>query len=71
MSLTRTERAANGDPRLSLEERYGSHESYVRRAEQAVRHLVAERLLLDQDGEEILARARSPEVGKRFSREAH
>jgi hypothetical protein len=65
-AATRAEREAAGDPRPSLEERYGDHAGYVRRVEQAVSKLVAERLLLAEDGERFVARARSEETAKRF-----
>jgi hypothetical protein len=65
---TRTERAAKSDPRPSLEERYGDHASYVRRVEEAVKKLVAERLLLAEDGETFVAKAKSVETAKRFAR---
>jgi hypothetical protein len=64
---TRAEREARGDPRLSLEERYGSHASYVKRYEEAVQRLVAERLLLPEDGQRYMARARSTEVARLFT----
>ncbi|HYC47527.1 MAG TPA: alpha/beta hydrolase domain-containing protein [Burkholderiales bacterium] len=63
---TRAEREANGDARLSLEERYGSHARYVERYEAAVRKLVAERLLLPEDGTRLVAKVRSTEIAKRF-----
>ena len=65
-AATRAEREAAGDPRPSLEERYGDHVSYVRRVEQAVKDLVAERLLLVEDGERFIAKAKSDETAKRF-----
>ncbi len=46
---TRQEREAAGDPRPSLDERYGSREAYVARVEAAAAALVAERLLLPAD----------------------
>jgi hypothetical protein len=67
-AATRAEREANNDPRPSLEERYGDHAGYVRRVEQAVQKLVAERLLLAEDGELLVAKARSGETVKRFAR---
>ena len=67
-AATRAEREAAGDPRPSLEERYGDHSGYVRRVEEAVKKLVAERLLLAEDGELFIAKAQSGEVAKRFSR---
>src|SRR5262249_18963365 len=43
---TKAEREASGDPRLSLEERYGSRDAYVAKVKAAADALVAERLLL-------------------------
>jgi Alpha/beta hydrolase domain len=45
----KAERLANGDPRPSLEERYGNHETYVRRVKEVVRELQDARLLLPDD----------------------
>jgi hypothetical protein len=46
---TETEREAAGDPRPSLEKRYGSREAYVAKVGAATEALVAERLLLPAD----------------------
>ncbi len=64
---TRAEREAKGDPRLSLEERYGSHAAYIKRYEEAVERLVKERLLLPEDAKRYVAKARSTEVAQLFS----
>jgi hypothetical protein len=48
---TKAEREATGDPRLSLEERYGSREVYAARLKAAADALVRERLLLPSDAE--------------------
>jgi Alpha/beta hydrolase domain len=45
----RQEREAAGDPRPSLEERYGTHEAYVAKVKAVTEVLVAERLLLAAD----------------------
>lgn len=58
---TRREREAANDPRLSLEERYGSREAYVARVAAAAVALVAERLLLPEDAQRYLAAARKCE----------
>jgi hypothetical protein len=63
---TRAEREARGDPRPSLEERYGDHAGYVRQVEAAAKKLAAERLLLADDAERLVARAKSEETAKRF-----
>ena len=46
---TQAERAAAGDPRPSLAERYGTREAYVAKVEAAAAALVAQRLLLPAD----------------------
>ncbi|MGH8701295.1 MAG: alpha/beta hydrolase domain-containing protein [Burkholderiales bacterium] len=66
-AATRAEREAKNDPRLSLEEHYGDHAAYVRRVEAAVKKLVAERLLLAEDAEIFIAKAKSVEVANRFA----
>ena len=48
-ATTKAERMASGDPRASLEERYGDHRGFVRAVRQAARDLVQERLLLRED----------------------
>jgi len=55
---TRTARDAAGDPRPSLEERYGSRENYVGRVEAAAAALVADRLLLPSDAEAYVRAAK-------------
>jgi hypothetical protein len=52
---TKAERDATGDPRPSLEERYGSHEAYVEQIREAASALVAERLLLPDDADRLVA----------------
>jgi hypothetical protein len=65
---TREERATRNDPRLSLEERYGDHATYLRRFTEAAEKLVASRVLLREDAERLIAAAGSAEVTKRFAR---
>ena len=55
---TRAEREAIDDPRPSLEERYGSRETYLAKVKEAAAALVAERLLLPADAEAFVAAAR-------------
>lgn len=62
------EREAAKDPRPSLEERYGDHAAYLKRVETAAEKLVADRLLLAEDAERLIARAKSDETRKRFPR---
>ena len=61
-SMTKEERLASGDPRLSLEERYGSHENYVKAVEQAARQLEAEGFLLPEDVRAFVDEAEVSEV---------
>ena len=56
---TRTERDAAGDPRPSLEERYGSREAYVAKVRAAAEALVADRLLLPADAAAYVKAAES------------
>ena len=64
----RVEREEKSDPRASLEERYGDHAGYLRQVEQAVRELVRGRLLLPEDGDAFIAKAKSGETAKLFQR---
>jgi hypothetical protein len=59
---TKAEREAKGDPRLSIEERYPSHEAYIEVVRRAVENLVKERLMLEEDGQRYIeaARAKNP-----------
>jgi hypothetical protein len=57
-AATRAERAASGDPRLSLEERYPTQEHYVRQVAAAAGQLHADGFLLQEDVERIIAKAR-------------
>lgn len=54
---TQTEREATGDPRPSLEERYGNHAGYVGAVQAAAGRLVAQRFLLPEDAERLIAEA--------------
>jgi hypothetical protein len=54
---TRAEREAAGDPRPSLEERYGTREQYVARLQAAADALVTQRLLLQADADRLVALA--------------
>jgi hypothetical protein len=61
---TEQDRLATGDPRLSLEERYGTHEGYVEAVRYAAERLVAERLLLPDDAERYIQRAEDSAILK-------
>jgi hypothetical protein len=54
---TARERAASGDPRLAIEERYASRAAYLDATRSAARALVARRLMLEEDVESELSRA--------------
>lgn len=56
-AVTKAERLASGDPRLSLEERYGDRDAYTDKVRQAARHLVAQGFLLDEDVSKVVTRA--------------
>ena len=57
------ERKASGDPRLSIEERYPTHDAYVSQVAQAANRLVQERLLLQPDADAIVERAAGSTIG--------
>jgi hypothetical protein len=54
---TRAAREARGDPRLSIEERYSGRGDYLQRVESAATDLVRRRYLLEEDLDDVLARA--------------
>ncbi len=57
-AVTRAAREASGDPRPSLEERYGSRGAYLARAREAAVRLAAERHMLGEDVDAVVERAR-------------
>jgi hypothetical protein len=61
-AATKAERTASGDPRLSLQERYGDHQGYVDAVTEAAEDLVADRLLLATDAASIIAAAQATNV---------
>jgi hypothetical protein len=61
---TKTERLTSGDPRPSLEERYGTHENYVAKVRGAADRLVRGRYLLQDDAERLVAQAEASKVLK-------
>jgi hypothetical protein len=60
---TKAERLASGDPRLSLEERYRSHEDYVQTVRKGASALVQEKYLLQRDADAMIAQAEASDVG--------
>jgi len=63
-AATRAERLTTGDPRLSLEERYPSHQAYVDAVSAAAHDLVRDRLLLPADAADIVRAAQESSVGR-------
>ena len=59
---TRAEREASGDPRLSIEERYGTLDGYVCVVRRAAAGAVTERFLLQSDADRIVAEAMASDV---------
>lgn len=62
-AATVKERLSKDDPRLSLEERYPSHEHYVKAVARAAVALQEERLLMAEDVERYIAAAAAAPVG--------
>jgi hypothetical protein len=63
-ATTRAERIANGDPRLSLEERYKDHDGYVAAVRAAAARAVSEKFLLQEDADRLVAQAAASDVLK-------
>jgi hypothetical protein len=59
---TKAERDAKGDPRLSLEERYGNQDGYIKRVSEAAQSLLKERLLLPEDAEQMISEAKKQRI---------
>jgi hypothetical protein len=61
-AATKAQRLASGDPRLSLEERYGTHEAYVAKVKAAAMQAVADRFLLQEDADRLIQQASASNV---------
>jgi hypothetical protein len=59
---TRADRVASGDPRQSLQERYGDHASFVAAVERATAGLLEQRFLLAADAEVIIGLAEESDI---------
>jgi hypothetical protein len=59
---TKAERVANGDPRLSLEERYTDHAGYVAAVRRAAKNAMAKGFLLQNDADALIAQAQVSNV---------
>jgi len=62
LARTEADRREANDPRVSLEERYGTHDGYVRAVADAARELMSERLLLDGDVQRYIDEAENSDV---------
>lgn len=60
---TGAEREQSGDSRLSLEERYPTHQAYVEAVRRAAEVLKRERLMIDEDVQQYVAAASSSTIG--------
>ena len=61
-AVTKAERVASGDPRLSLEERYKNHDGYVQAVTKAARKLEEQRFLLPADVQQYIKDAQASDV---------
>ena len=61
-AVTRAEREKSGDPRRSIEERYGTQEGYACAVRRAAEALVGERFLLREDADRQIAAASASRV---------
>ena len=59
---TKANAVAQGDPRLSLEERYGTHDGYVCVVTAAANEAVQERFLLQSDAKTLISNATNSNV---------
>lgn len=59
---TAAERKASGDPRLSLEERYGSHDGYVAAVRKATERALGAGFLLKPDADRLVRQAEASKV---------
>ncbi|HOB00697.1 MAG TPA: alpha/beta hydrolase domain-containing protein, partial [Casimicrobium huifangae] len=59
---TKAERAASGDPRLSLEERYKDHAGYVSAVRAAAANALAKGFLLQADADALIVQAEASAV---------
>ena len=59
---TKAERIGHNDPRLSIEERYGTHEGYVAAVRKAADQAVTDRFLLPDDAARYVREAQASKV---------
>ena len=60
--ITKSERIAWNDPRISLEERYGNHDGYIEAVKKAAQKLEKQRLLLPDDVQQYISDAKASNV---------
>jgi Alpha/beta hydrolase domain len=61
-ATTEAERLANGDPRQSLEERYGDHAGYERAVRRAALQLLRQGFLIQEDADRFISAAEASDV---------
>jgi len=61
-AVTKASRMASGDPRLSLEERYGTHDKYVSIVKKAAAQAVKDRFLLPADAARLIKEVEASDV---------
>jgi hypothetical protein len=61
-ATTKVERLGSGDPRKSLEERYKTHDKYVKAVEHAAKQLMHEGFLLQEDAERFISAAEASDA---------
>ena len=59
---TRAERRMVGDPRRSLQERYGDHEGYAAAVQRAAQQMMAEGFLIQEDVDRFVREAQASDV---------
>ena len=64
---TKQERLAKNDTRLSLEERYGTHEGYVNQVRSATARLITAGFLLPDDAAKLVQEAEQSDVLRRVA----
>src|SRR2546428_6107314 len=62
-ATTAAQRMASGDPRMSLEERYGTRQKYVDMVTNGTKGLVPDRLLLQEDADRLIKAAQATDLG--------
>jgi len=63
-AVTKSEKLATQDPRLSVEERYANQDAYVEAVKQASLRFVKERLLLPEDADRNTERAKADKLSQ-------